>query len=118
MPSPKKSSLRKISASDYKIGWNRSKDVCTFSSGKTSGDLPCGACDAIFAYKQSSPRRIIVLSVNYPHSYAAIHVFEHGSDEYDASVFADPSDISKIYGDKFPKTDPKEIASRLFRELR
>lgn len=112
--SRKSTSLRSVSSKDFSIKWDAGRNACVFKhkSGK-GGELGCGVMDVVSAYTAGG--RVLVLSVNYAARYACLEAFtKEGLDEL---VFAEPKDITKIFGQEFASHSPREIASRLSKEL-
>lgn len=112
--SRKSASLKSVSSNDFSIKWDAGRNSCVFrhKSGK-GGDLGCGVMDVVSVY--SSAGRIFVLSVNYAARYACLEAFT--TDGLDELVFAEPKDLTKMFGQEFASHSPREIAVRLSKEL-
>lgn len=108
-------SLRQVSSKDFSIDWDAERNSCVFrhKSGK-GGALGCGVTDVVSVY--SGGGRVFVLSVNYPARYACLEAFKDGGG-LDELIFAEPKDISKLFGQEFASHSPKRIAERLAKEM-
>ncbi len=111
-----KITLRSVPMSDYQIKWDSGRDKCVFAhkSGK-GGELGCGVTDVLTVF--SGNKRIYVLSVNYAARYACIEAFAD-AEGVENLLFAEPKDISRIFGDDFSSHSPKKIAEHLAGEMR
>lgn len=108
-------SLRQVPSKDLSIQWDAGKNTCVVrhKSGK-GGELGCGVVDVVSAFTGGG--RLLVLSVNYPARYACLEAFKDG-DGVDEIVFAEPADITKMFGHEFASCSPKDIAKRLAQEF-
>ncbi len=107
--------LKQVPSKDYSVKWDAGQNTCVFrhKSGK-GGELGCGVSDIVSVF--SGGGRIFVLSVNYPARYACIETFKDAAG-IDELLFAEPPDISKMFGHEFASHSPKQIAERLTKEL-
>lgn len=108
---PPKVRLRKVPEKDYAICWDASRDNCHFGHKRgVGGPIGCGVCDAIFVF--SGNERIYVLSVNYQEPYACLEAFVDAGG-VERLLFAEPKDMSQLFGDDVTKFSPKQVAERL-----
>jgi len=107
--------LRMVPAKDYCIGWDPQRETCIFEhKNGIKGEIGCGVMDVVSVF--SGKKRIYILSVNYPARYACIESFSDSNGVHSA-VFAEPRDITKIFGEDFASCSPKVIAERLVAEM-
>ena len=113
--SRKSSGLKQVPTKDFSIDWDAGRNTCVFRhKGGAGGELGCGVMDVVSVFSMGKSK-VMVTSVNYPARYACIEVFtKKGLDEL---VFAEPNDITKMFGEDFASQSPKAIAERLSKEL-
>jgi hypothetical protein len=106
-----KVSLRSVPMSDYQVKWDSGRNKCVFAhkSGK-GGELGCGVTDVLTVF--SGNKRIYVLSINYSARYACIEAFADAEGVEDL-LFAEPNDVTKIFGADFSSHSPKNVAEHL-----
>lgn len=108
---PKHIRLRKVPDKDYAICWDAARNNCHFGHKKgLGGPIGCGACDAIFVF--SGNKKFYVLSVNYKEPYACLEAFVDAAG-VERLLFAEPKDMSRLFGDDIAKYSPKQVAERL-----
>ena len=97
----------------YKISWDKGKNECVIKhKNGMGGEVSCGLIDSVFVFYCNIG--IAVLSINYPNRHVSLDIYS-GPDGPSETIVANKADIDKIFGKKFPKTKPKEIADRLIK---
>lgn len=108
---PKRVQLRKVPDKDFAICWDPARNNCHFGHKKgIGGPIGCGVCDALFVF--SGNKKFYVLSVNYKEPYACIESFIDSAG-VERLLFAEPNDMSRLFGDDITKYSPKQVAERL-----
>lgn len=107
----KRIKLRKVPDKDYVICWDHTHNNCHFGHKRgIGGPIGCGVCDAIFVF--SGNEKLYVLSVNYKEPYASLEAFVDASG-VERLLFAEPKDMTRLFGDDITKYSPKQVAERL-----
>lgn len=108
-------SLKQVSSKDFSIDWDAGRNTCIFRyKNGIGGELGCGVMDVVAVFVAGEDK-VLVASVNYPARYACIEIFDN--DGLDELVFAEPKDITEMFGQDFASQSPKMIAERLTKEL-
>ncbi len=108
--------LRKVSEKDYALCWDALCDQCHFGhKSGIGGSIGSGMCDVIEVF--SAGGKYYVLSLNYAAPYASREVFVD-TDGVESLIFAEPKDMTKIFGDDLSGLSPKQIAERLAGEMK
>lgn len=103
--------LRKVPEKDYALCWNAACDQCHFGhKSGIGGPIGSGMCDTIEVF--SAGKKFYVLSLNYAAPYASLEAFVD-TDGVESLIFAEPKDMTKIFGDDLSGLSPKQFAERL-----
>jgi hypothetical protein len=106
----KKRGLRKVPHSKYEFEWDGRRDRCHFKhQDGTSCEVGCGLTDTVMVY--TTGKEYVVLSMNYEEGYACVEVIDE--EGIRSICFADPSDVSGIFGPDLSKRPPKAVAEKL-----
>jgi len=107
--------LRKVPERDYALCWDPPCDQCHFGhKSGIGGPIGSGMCDVVEVF--SSGGKFYVLSLNYAAPYACVEAFVD-TNGVQSLIFAEPKDMTKIFGDSLSGLSPKEIAERLAGEM-
>ncbi len=107
--------LRKVPEKEYVLCWDAACDQCHFGhKSGIGGPIGSGMCDVIEVF--SAGGKYYVLSLNYAAPYGCLEAFVD-TDGVESLVFAEPKDMTKIFGDDLSRLSPKQIAERLAGEM-
>ena len=109
--STKAKRLRRVPEKDYALCWDPPCNQCHFGhKSGVGGSIGSGMCDVIEVF--SAGGKYYVLSLNYAAPYASLEVFVD-TNGVQSLIFAEPKDMTKIFGDDLSGLSPKNIAEQL-----